>query len=64
MLTYDVTYWDARTNKRLPDMDTGVSDNYLETIPSSLKPHEEAHATCLNNPHEHRRIDRSGVHRA
>ncbi len=64
MLTYDITYYDTRTDKRLPDLDKAVPDSYLATIPASLKPHEEAFATCLNNPHENRRIDRSGVHRA
>ena len=64
MLTYDVTYWDTRTDCRLPDMDRAVPDSYLEKISASLKPHEEAFATCLSNPHENRLITRSGVRRA
>jgi hypothetical protein len=60
MLVYDVTYWRGET--RLPEIDTNVSANYLETIAISLRPDESAYARCLNNPHEDRVVDRRGVH--
>ena len=60
MLTYDVTYYLG--DKRLPDLDSNVSENYLAGIPRSLKAGETAYARCLNNPHEDRRIDKHGVH--